>query len=109
MSEEMKEYVAIQKCLVGDKLIRVGETVKFKASEKVNKEVFVLKSEFYGVPEKPELEVKTTGGILGNAKEFFEGPKTVREKADALGIKYDENISDKGLQKLIDTHNKGNK
>ena len=109
MSEELKEYVAIQKCLVGDKLIKVGETVVFKATEKVNKEVFVPKSEFYGVPEKPEFEVKSTGGILGNAKEFFDEPKTVREKADALGIKYDENISDKGLQKLIDTHNKGNK
>lgn len=109
MSEEMKEYVAIQKCLVGDRIIKVGETVEFKASEKVNKNVFVLKSEFYGVPEKPEFETKSTGGILGNAKEFFEEPKTVRERADALGIKYDENISDKGLQKLIDAHNKGNK
>ena len=103
----MKEYVAIQKCLIGDHVVKVGETVRLPTSYKAPKDVLVLKSEFYGVPEKPEFEAKSTGGILGNAKQFFEGPKTVREKADALGIKYDDDISDKGLQKLIDAHNKG--
>ena len=109
MSEEIKykEYIVIQKCLVKDHLCEVGEEVRFPENEKVPSDVFKPKSDFYGMPKKPEFEVKSTGGIMGNAKQLFDEPKTIREKADALGIKYSKNISDEGLQKLIDAHNKG--
>lgn len=106
MSKEMIEYVVIRECLVGDHYCKVGEVITFPKEQKVPSDVFQLKSNFYGLPKKPEFEVKSTGGIFANSKQYFDEPKTVRQKAIDLGIKFDDSITDEGLSKLIKAHNK---